>query len=131
MGSLSDYAEKKILEHLVGKTAFAKLTAFVALFTVAPSDAGGGTECPGANYERVETAEADWNPADEGQIQNAAQIDFPTPDAADWGTLKAFALFDAAEDGNMLGWSLLTAEKSPGEDDPVYFPVGSLVITLD
>lgn len=39
--SLADYAENKVLELMVGKTAFTLPTVYVALFTGVPGDAGG------------------------------------------------------------------------------------------
>ena len=108
--SLADYAENKVLELLVGKTAFSTPTAYVALFTAVPSDSGGGTECSGGSYARKSTAGADWNAASGGQISNANALTFATP-TADWapaGTpAVAFALFDASSAGNMLLWDWL------------------------
>jgi hypothetical protein len=45
--NMSDYAENKVLELLVGKTAFSTPTAYLALYTVTPTDAGGGTQVTG------------------------------------------------------------------------------------
>ena len=50
MGSFTDYLENKVLDHVVGKTSFTMpAVVAVALFTAAPSDAGGGTEVTNAN----------------------------------------------------------------------------------
>lgn len=108
--SLSAYASQKVLELLVGKTAFTLPTAYVALFTAVPGDAGGGTECSGGSYARKSTAGADWNSASNPTISNANAITFATP-TADWapaGTpAVAFALFDASSAGNLLIWDWL------------------------
>lgn len=133
MGSKSDYAENKVLELLVGKTAFTKPTAYVALYTAAPSDSGGGTEVTGGSYARVATAGTDWNAAASGFISNVNDLLFPTPTAA-WGTVVAFALYDASSGGNELSWGLLTNNKTIGISDPTKFPggtPGSLVLTED
>ena len=51
--AFSDYLEDKVLEHVFGGNAFtAPSTLYVALFTVAPSDTGGGTEVSGGAYAR-------------------------------------------------------------------------------
>lgn len=127
-GSFSDYAENKIVDHLTGKTSFTKPTAYIALFTAAPTDAGGGTEVAGSNYARVATAASDWNAASGGAATNAADITFPTPSGS-WGTVTHFAAFDASTVGNMLWWGDLATSKSPGSGDPVKFPAGQLTVS--
>lgn len=129
-GSLSDYAELKVLDHIVGKTSFTLPTAYVALFTAAPTDAGGGTEVSGGSYARKATTGADWNAASAGATSNANTITFATATAA-WGTVVAFALFDALTVGNMLGWADLTVSKAVGSGDTAQFSAGNLALTLD
>lgn len=128
--SNSDYAENKILELLVGKTAFATPSTRVALFTAAPSDAGGGTEVTGGSYARVTTTGATWAAASGGQISNAAEVAFPTPSAG-WGTVTHFGLFDALTSGNLLRWGALTTSRTINTGDSPKFPIGSLVLTED
>ena len=53
MAAFSDYLENKVLGHVFGGTAYtAPTTLYVALYTVAPSDTGGGTEVSGGGYAR-------------------------------------------------------------------------------
>lgn len=130
MGSFSDYAENKVLDHIVGKTSLTMPTAYVALFTAAPSDAGGGTEVTGGSYARKATAGADWNAASAGAISNANALAFPEATAS-WGTITHFAIMDAATAGNMLAWGALTTSKAIGSGDTASFAVGDLDITLD
>ena len=48
MAGFSDYLENKVLEHVFENSAYtAPSTLYAALFTVAPSDTGGGTEVSG------------------------------------------------------------------------------------
>ena len=129
-GSLTNYAEVEILDHIVGKTSFTMPTAYVALFTVAPTDAGGGTEVTGGSYARVQTAGADWAAASGGAITNAEDIVFPTASAS-WGEIVAAALMDASSGGNMLIWGDLAAPKTVGEDDTFSLPAGNIDFTLD
>jgi hypothetical protein len=130
MAGFSDYAENKVLDHIVGKTSFTMPSTWVALYTVAPTDAGGGTQVTGGSYARVATAGADWSAASGGAITNANALTFPTA-TADWGTIVAAALFDASSGGNMLIWNLLTANKTVTTDDALSFPAGSIDFTLD
>lgn len=130
MAGFSDYVENKVLDHVVGKTSFTMPTAYIALFTAAPSDAGGGTECTGGSYARKVTAGSDWTAASGGSTSNAAVIAFATPSGS-WGTATHFALMDASTAGNQLGWAALTTPQAIGTGNTVSFAIGALVITLD
>jgi hypothetical protein len=44
MAGFTTYLQQKVLDHVRGKTSFTMPTAYVALFTTNPTDAGGGTE---------------------------------------------------------------------------------------
>ena len=53
MAGFSDYLEDKVLDHVFGGNAYtAPGTHYVALYTVAPTDTGGGTEVTGGSYTR-------------------------------------------------------------------------------
>ena len=59
MAGFSDYLEDKVLDHVFGGTAYtAPTTLYVALYTVAPTDTGGGTEVSGGAYARQ--PDRDW-----------------------------------------------------------------------
>lgn len=130
MAGFSDYAENKILDHIVGKTSFTMPTAYLALFTTAPTDAGGGTEVSGGSYARVTTAGADWGAASGGANTNANTLTFPTA-TGNWGTIVAAGLYDASSSGNLLIWNNLTANKTVTSGDTISFPAGNIDFTLD
>jgi hypothetical protein len=128
--SKSDFLENKLLDHMLGKTAYTMPTVYVGLYTAAPTDAGGGTEVSGGAYARVATTGATWNAASAGSSSNAAAVTFPTASAS-WGTVTHFGLFDAASAGNMLRWGALTTSKTVGNGDTPSFGIGTLVLTED
>lgn len=128
--SKTDYLENKLLEHIVGKTAYGMPTVWVGLFTAAPSDAGGGVEVSGGGYVRKATAGADWGAAAGGSIANAVAMRFVTATAA-WGTVTHFGIFDAASGGNLLRWAALATSKVIGSGDTGEFAAGQLVLTED
>ena len=130
MAGFSDYAENKVLDHIVGKTSFTLPTAYVALFSAAPTDAGGGTELSGSGYARVTTAGSDWDAAAAGAIANAAILTFPTA-TANWAQATHFGIYDAATVGNLLGWAALTTAKTVLDTETARFPVGALDLALD
>jgi hypothetical protein len=108
-GSKSDFLELELLDHVLGNAAYtAPGTIHVALFTAAPTDAGGGTEVTGGSYARVAVTNNATNfPAASGGLkQNGTAITFPQA-TADWGTIVAFGLFDASTSGNLLYWGWL------------------------
>lgn len=112
--SFSDYLEAKVLNYVFGAQAFsAPATIYAALFTAAPTDAGGGTEVTGGSYARVAITNNSTNfPNATGTNpttkQNGTQITFPTA-TANWGTVVAAGLYDANAAGNLLAWSPLTS----------------------
>ena len=128
-GSFSDYMENAILDHILKTTAYTPATnIYVALYTVAPTDAGGGTEVSGGSYARV-TCNV-WDAASGGSASNTNTVTFAQA-TANWGTLVAFATFDALTGGNMLGWGDLDTNKAINNGDTADFAAGALVVTLD
>lgn len=131
--TFNDYLELELLDHVFGAAAYtAPATLYVALYTAAPNDAGGGTEVTGNNYARaaVTNNATNFPAASAGAKSNGTAITFATPSGS-WGTVTHFAILDAVSGGNFLGWGALTASKSPGNGDTVEFAIGDLDITLD
>jgi hypothetical protein len=77
------------------------------LFTVAPGETGGGTEVSGGGYARQSFT---LTAASGGATSNAADITFG-PATANWGTIVAVGIFDAATGGNMLMYGNLATSK--------------------
>lgn len=132
-GSFNDFLELELLDHAFGNAAYtAPATLHVALYTVAPSDTGGGTEVTGGSYARVAVTNNATNfpAASAGAKANGTAITFPAP-TANWGVAVAFAILDAATAGNFLCWGDITPNKTVNNGDPApSFAVGDLDITL-
>jgi len=130
-GSKSDYLELELLDHVLGGGDYSRpATVHIALYTVAPTDAGGGTEVSGGSYARVAVTNnaTNWPAASGGAKSNGTEITFPTATAS-WGTVVAFAILDAASGGNFLYWGDLTASKTISSGDTARFAVGELDVT--
>lgn len=128
-GSLSDYAENKIVDHTLGKASWTMpATAYLALFTVAPTDAGGGTEVSGGSYARVAIT-SNMGASSGGSSTNSGTITFPTASAG-WGTVVAFGVFDALTVGNLIWWGDLTASKTVASGDTLVFNASQLTLSL-
>jgi hypothetical protein len=128
MAGKSDYLENKLLDHVLRNTAYTSpTTVYMALFTAAPSDAGGGTEVSGNNYAR---AAITFGAAASGAITNSADVNFNTPSGS-WGACSHFGIFDASTNGNLLYWSALAQTETPLSGNTVKFPAGDIDVTED
>ena len=129
MSGFSDYLEDKVLEHVFGGNAFtAPSTLYVALYTVAPSDTGGGTEVSGGAYAR-QTATFTVYGTNPTTASNTAAIEYPTA-TANYGTVVAVGVLDASSSGNLLAYSTLDSSKVVSSGDVFRFNAGDLDITL-
>lgn len=132
-GSKSNFLENEILDHVLGNAAYAApATVYVALFSVAPTDAGGGTELSGNGYARVAVTNnaTNWPAASGGAKSNGTAIAFPQATAA-WTQAVAFGIFDASSAGNLLYWGDLTTPRTVALGSTASFAVGDLDITED
>lgn len=132
-GSKSDFLENELLDHMLGNAAYsAPATVYIALYTTAPTDAGGGVEVSGGSYERkaVTNNDTNWPAAAGGAKSNGTEIAFIEA-TANWGTVLAFGIFDAASGGNLLYWATLTDNKDIDSGDTAKFAVGDLDVNED
>lgn len=100
--SMSDYLENKVLDGTVKATTYtAPANVYMALYSVAPTDAGGGTELTGNGYSRQLISFG--TSAANGEIKNTANVTFTSSGNA-W-TVAGAGIFDASSSGNLLYWS--------------------------
>jgi len=127
-GSFSDYLEDKLLKHAFTNTAYTPAaTLYVALYTAAPTDAGGGTQVSGNAYARVSV---EFTVSGTTTLAtNSAAVEFAAATAS-WGTIVAVGIFDASTSGNLLAWADLTTSKTIDTGDIFRIPAGDLDITL-
>jgi hypothetical protein len=129
MAALSDYAEKLILDYLMTSGSATRPTAwYVALYTSAPSDAGGGTELSGSGYARESAAFAAAT-SGTGTTSNSGAIVF-TADGGDWGSVTHMGIHDAVSGGNLLWHGALAAAKTVLDGDSLEFAVGNIDLTV-
>jgi hypothetical protein len=142
---LSNYLENKIIDLIFrGGTLTTPSGLYVALFTVAPTAAGGGTEVTGGSYARAALAPTATNWAatnaagstaatssgTSGTTSNNVAISFPAP-TANWGTIVAVGIFDASTGGDLLFFANLTANKTVNSgDNPATINAAALAVTL-
>lgn len=145
MTAMTNYLENKLVDHLLRGASFsAPSTLYVGLFTVSPSDAGGGTECTGGGYGRVAVTcngtnwsatdgagTTGYSAGDSGTISNNVSIKFPLPTAT-WGTVVAVGLFNTQTGGNLLLQGSITEPVLINTDsaEPEFEP-GALTFQID
>lgn len=135
-GSKSDLYEIEILKMTTGQNATLPVAVtagangpWVALYTAAPSDAGGGTEVTGGSYARVDS-KGKWAVPSAGSVANNAVVTFATA-SANWGTVSHFGLHTAITGGSLLMWGDLTATKAVNNGDTASFAASALTLTED
>lgn len=123
----TNYLEDALINHVLRNTALTSpVTVYVALFTAAPGEAGGGTEVSGNAYARQAIAFDAPSPA--GETQNTSVITFPQASPIAWGTITDFAIFDALTVGNMLYYGTLDASVVINADDQFRFAAGAVQV---
>lgn len=129
MAALSDYAEKLLLDWAMTTGSATRPTAwYVALYTAAPSDSGGGTEVSTGGYSRKSvTFAAATSPG--GTTSNTNTVSF-TASGANYGTVTHIGIFDASTAGNLLWHGAMTASKTVNDGDTLEFSIGNIDLTL-
>jgi hypothetical protein len=126
--SKTNYLEDNLINHVLRGVAYAMPPAiYVALFTTAPTDSGGGVEVSGGSYTRQACTFA---VPSAGTTSNDIPVVYPTATAG-WGTVVAFALMDAVAAGNMLYFANLNAARTVLTGDVLSFPIGQLQVVED
>tara|TARA_R110000868_G_scaffold408443_1_gene691676 strand:+ start:120 stop:512 length:393 start_codon:yes stop_codon:yes gene_type:complete len=129
MSALSDYSEKLLLDWMMTTgSATRPTTWYVALYTVAPSDSGGGTEVSTGGYAR-QTVVFDAAASPGGTTSNSGTVSF-TASGAGYGTVVAIGIFDAVTTGNLLWHGTMTASKTVDDGDTLEFSVGNIDLAL-
>jgi hypothetical protein len=129
MAALSDYAEKLLLDWSMTTGSATRPTAwYVALYTAAPSDSGGGTEVSTGGYSRQSvTFAAASSPG--GTTSNSNAVSF-TASGANFGTVTHIGIFDNSSGGNLLWHGSMTASKTVNDGDTLEFSIGNIDLTI-
>lgn len=128
MAGFSDYLENAILNHLRGVAYAVPAGLYVALYSAAPTDAGGGTEVT-TTIRVAGRVAATLGAASGGSMANSAAVDFGT--SAGSASVTHFGIFDAASAGNLLAWAAVTTPLSITAGINVSFAIGALTVALD
>jgi hypothetical protein len=136
MGSFSNDAENKILDHVVGGSDYARpATLHLALLTTAPTDASTGSTIVEANYtgyqrKAVTNNSTNFPAASNGLKSNGVEIVFDECTAGS-STVSHFAICDASSAGNVIAWGSLGTPRTYEAGVTPRIAIGDLQITLD
>ena len=125
--SFTNFLETEILDHVFAGAAYtAPSTKYLALFTGAPGETGGGTEVTGGAYARQTVAFTTSG----NTTSNNAAVEFPTA-TANYGTVTHVGVYDASSSGNLMAYAALSSNKTIETGDVFRVPSGDLDITLN
>jgi hypothetical protein len=128
--AFSHTLQAMVLNHFFrNNSQTAPATHFIALYTVAPTDAGGGTEVSGGGYARQAVTFGAPSGGSPTSVTNTAQVQFPVA-TANWGTIVAAAIFTAATGGTFLGWGPLQTNKAINSGDQAVFNAGDATVQI-
>lgn len=129
MSALSDSAETRMMDWILNVgTPTRPSGTWVALFTTATTDAGGGTEVSGSGYARQSvTFNAASSPGGTTSNSNAPSF---TASGGSFGTVTHIAITDAASGGNFLWHGAMTVSKTIADGETLEFAIGDIDLTL-
>ena len=127
MSAMSDYLENKVLDHVLGTTAYTHPSqTYIGLANGSFADTGSGSsELSGNNYARVAI---NFDAASSGTTDNSAAVEFAAATGS-WGSVSHFGLFDTSSSGNLLIHGAFTAAKTITTGDILRIAAGELDVT--
>jgi hypothetical protein len=133
VSAFSTYLANNLLDHVLGGGNYTRpANVHFALLTSAPTDENtGGVEVIGTGYARVQATNNSTNfpAAAGGKKTNGTAITFPIA-GAEWGAVRAVAVFDSANGGNLLMHALLSQEVVVKSGNTPSWPIGALRFSL-
>lgn len=125
MADATTYLKNELADHVFRNAAYTSpTTVYLALFTTATDDAGGGTEVAGGSYARQSVT---FGAPTDGAVSNTGTVTFTNLPTA---TITHWAIFDAVSAGNMLVHDAFGSpiNATAGDDQP--FAVGDIDMSV-
>lgn len=127
MAAFSDAAETLIANFIANAQTATRPTAwFLALFTVAPSDSGGGTEVSGSGYARQAIT---FGAASSGVVANTSTHTF-TASGGSWGTVTHYGIFSASSAGTLYWHGALGTSRTVADTESLTVAAGAFTLTV-
>lgn len=124
MSELSNFLEDELFDDVLRAAAYTgPATVYLAIFSAAPGEAGGGTEITDDGRQAIA-----FGAPTNGSGSNSGVITF---DITSVTTATHAGLFDALTVGNLLMYTPLTASIGPTvSGDTIRFPIGNVIATF-
>lgn len=133
MGSLSDFAENAILNHICGTAYTPPATVYLALCTADPTDAGTGASMNEvANSGSYARKAITFGAAASRVVTQSATVTFDQATGS-WGTITHYAIVDSTTygAGNMLAHGALGASKAVVTGNTPSVASGQVTVTIN
>ena len=118
----TEYLRTMVGNHVLNNTAYTSpVNLYVALFTVAPTTAGGGTEVTGGSYARAIITFTET--ATDGEFENNSVSISDMPEA----TVVAIGVYDDETTGNLLAFETFSPVSVAASDT---YPINAGVLTI-
>jgi len=133
MAAMSDYLERKLLDHTLGTTAFTHPSqAYLALFTADPTDAGTGAEVSNSGGSTYARQTIDFNAAagTGGAVTNSTAEDFANMPLCTVTHIGIYDSVDSSGSNNLLYHGSVSSSKSVALGDTISLAAGQLTVTL-
>jgi hypothetical protein len=133
MGSLSDYAENALLNHIFNTAYTSVATVYVALSTATLTDtATGASMSEVANANGYARTAVTFGAAATRRVIQSGAVTFPQASGA-WGTITDWAIVDTNTygAGNVLAYGAFTASFAPVTGNTPTIPSGELQVIFN
>jgi hypothetical protein len=129
--TITTFLAHELLDHAFRNSSYTPpATVHLALFTAAPTVAGGGTEVSAAGTAYARQAIAFNVAASRAIVQTAAEV-FPEATGGGFGTVTHWGVFDASTGGNLLAFGALTTSQAVPAGVVATVPLGEVTITFN
>lgn len=108
MGSISDYLENELLDHVFNAAYTPASTIYLALHTADPADDGSGAE---ANYTSYARTSVSFGAAASRRVTQSGTVTFPASTGGS-NTVTHWGVWDASSSGNLLAHGAFGTSKS-------------------
>lgn len=126
--SASNTAENLVLEWLLTTNAVSRPTTwYLAVYTAAPSDTGGGTEVSGFGYARQAIT---FSAPTAGTLSNNVAVEFDCA-GGNWGSITHWAVHTDISADSILVYDAMVTPKTINDGDTLRFAIGDVDISCD
>lgn len=129
-GSLSNWAEAKILDHIFGGVSYPVPSLYLGYTLSASGEGGQGSEPVGAGYIRVSAPPEKWTTATTASISNAGNITCARA-SANQGAISSLILADSAVGGNIIAYIPIDGTIIIENKDTLIVPAGAITHSFE